>query len=139
MLLLQAILALAVLFSALLLARGWRGAMALWVRWRRLAAPVVVGVLALIVALRAPWLGLALLAAAVALGFFSGAPKAVRRDPEAEARRLLGVGDDAGPDAIRAAYRAKIAKAHPDQGGDARLARDLIAARDLLLQATERK
>ena len=38
------------------------------------------------------------------------------RPAEAEARAILGVGLAAAPDEIRAAYRRKIAEAHPDRG-----------------------
>lgn len=37
----------------------------------------------------------------------------------AEARALLGVGADAGPDEVRRAYRRLARHAHPDAGGDA--------------------
>lgn len=51
----------------------------------------------------------------------------------AEARAILGVGADAGPDAIRAAHRRLIAAVHPDKGGSAELARRINLARDVLL------
>ena len=50
-----------------------------------------------------------------------------------EARRILGVGANAGADEIRAAHRRLVAKVHPDQGGSAELATRVNAARDLLL------
>lgn len=37
----------------------------------------------------------------------------------AMARRVLGVGEKASPDEIRAAYRAAVKSAHPDHGGTA--------------------
>lgn len=58
---------------------------------------------------------------------------AVPRDERA-ARALLGVGPDAGDDAIRAAHRRLVADAHPDRGGSEELAGRLNAARDLLLR-----
>ncbi|MGP1282346.1 MAG: J domain-containing protein [Parasphingopyxis sp.] len=53
--------------------------------------------------------------------------------PVAEARELLGVGEDADQDAIRAAHRRLIARVHPDAGGSAELARRVNAAREILL------
>lgn len=53
---------------------------------------------------------------------------------EAQARALLGVGPNATPAEIRAAYREKMKTAHPDQGGSTQAAARLNAARALLLQ-----
>lgn len=53
--------------------------------------------------------------------------------PVAEARQLLGVGEDADQASIRSAHRRLIAKVHPDAGGSAELARRVNAARDILL------
>ena len=50
------------------------------------------------------------------------------------ARRLLGVGPNASADEIRAAYRMKMASAHPDRGGSHNEAARLTAARDRLLK-----
>ncbi len=61
------------------------------------------------------------------------APRAGAVAAEAAARRLLGVGPDAGADTIQAAWRAAIARAHPDAGGSDEAARAVTAARDLLL------
>ncbi|OJV33733.1 MULTISPECIES: J domain-containing protein [unclassified Sphingomonas] len=49
------------------------------------------------------------------------------------ARALLGVGPRADAEAIRAAHRRLMAEAHPDHGGSDNRARELNAARDLLL------
>ncbi len=67
---------------------------------------------------------------------FGRAPQPpVAEDPQdAEARRILGVGADATESEIRAAYRRKIASAHPDRGGAHNLAARLTAARDRLLK-----
>ena len=63
------------------------------------------------------------------------APAPVQPRPaEASARALLGVGLAATPDEIRAAYRRKIAEAHPDRGGSHEQAARLTAARDTLLK-----
>ena len=53
---------------------------------------------------------------------------------DSAARRLLGVGPNATADEIRAAYRAKMARAHPDRGGSHNEAARLTAARDRLLK-----
>jgi hypothetical protein len=50
-----------------------------------------------------------------------------------EARSILGVGPEATPKDIRAAYRRLIRMAHPDKGGTTGLATQLNAARDRLL------
>ncbi|PZO90457.1 MAG: molecular chaperone DnaJ [Sphingomonas sanxanigenens] len=60
------------------------------------------------------------------------------RMPLAEARDLLGVGENAGADEIRAAHRRIITRVHPDAGGTAELARRINMARDLLLAAAAR-
>ncbi|MEM1132314.1 MAG: hypothetical protein AAGH53_05215 [Pseudomonadota bacterium] len=52
----------------------------------------------------------------------------------AEARMLLGIDERATSDMIRAAYRRRIARAHPDAGGDAELAIRLGIARNILLE-----
>ena len=51
----------------------------------------------------------------------------------AEARALLGVSAGADANAVNAAWRAQIARVHPDAGGTAALAARVTAARDLLL------
>jgi DnaJ-domain-containing protein 1 len=53
-----------------------------------------------------------------------------------EARAILGVGAAATASEIRAAYRAKMARAHPDRGGSHAEAARLTAARDRLLRKT---
>lgn len=56
---------------------------------------------------------------------------------QAEARRILGLERDAGPDAVRAAHRRLVASVHPDRGGSAELARRVNWARDVLLAKGE--
>ena len=58
------------------------------------------------------------------------------KDIEA-ARALLGVSPAADAQAIRAAYRARIARAHPDAGGTQAEATALTKARDLLLKSVQ--
>ena len=53
---------------------------------------------------------------------------------DAAARRVLGVGAAASAAEIRAAYRTKMAVAHPDRGGAHADAARLTAARDRLLK-----
>ncbi len=50
-----------------------------------------------------------------------------------EARAILGVGPEATPKEIKAAYGRLIRMAHPDKGGTSGLAAQLNAARDRLL------
>ena len=52
---------------------------------------------------------------------------------EVEARAVLGVGPRADAAAIRAAHRRLLAGVHPDRGGSPELARQINAARDVLL------
>jgi hypothetical protein len=50
-----------------------------------------------------------------------------------EARHLLGVDHDAGPDELRAAFRQALRRTHPDlHGGDGAAAREVVAAYELL-------
>lgn len=56
-----------------------------------------------------------------------------------EARKLLGVGDDATLGDVREAHRRLIAKVHPDAGGSAELATRVNAARDALVSELNRK
>jgi len=53
---------------------------------------------------------------------------------DAEARSVLGVSADASPEAINAAWRRLMGRAHPDQGGTEGLAARVNAARDRLLR-----
>lgn len=60
-------------------------------------------------------------------------PAASGRMSDDEARRILGVGPDAGREEIQAAYTRLMRSVHPDRGGTAGLAAQLNAARDRLL------
>lgn len=61
------------------------------------------------------------------------------KDSAAEARALLGLGADAGREAIIAAHRRRIAEVHPDRGGSNEAVHQANAARDVLLAALERR
>jgi preprotein translocase subunit Sec63 len=56
-----------------------------------------------------------------------------------EARTLLGVGEGASAEDIRAAHRRLITKVHPDAGGSAGLATRVNAARDALIAELKRR
>jgi len=51
-----------------------------------------------------------------------------------DARAILGVGPDATPEEIQAAYTRLMRMAHPDKGGTTGLATQLNAARERLLE-----
>ncbi|MES1199261.1 MAG: J domain-containing protein [Pseudomonadota bacterium] len=56
-------------------------------------------------------------------------------DPEDQkAHAILGVSAQASASEIRAAFRKKIAEAHPDRGGSQEQAARLVSARDRLLR-----
>lgn len=62
-------------------------------------------------------------------------PPLAEDDPQdSAARALLGVSPTATAAEIRGAYRAKMARAHPDRGGSNAEAARLTAARDRLLK-----
>lgn len=61
-------------------------------------------------------------------------PAAPPRLGESEARAILGVDADAGPEEIRAAHRRLVSALHPDRGGSAELTRRINIARDTLLR-----
>jgi hypothetical protein len=59
--------------------------------------------------------------------------------PVEEARRLLGVSEDATLADIRDAHRRLITKVHPDTGGSDELANQVNAARDSLVAEMNRR
>ena len=65
------------------------------------------------------------------------AAAAPAREPmsRAEALSILGVGPEATPEEIQAAYRRLMERVHPDKGGASGLAAQLNAARDRLLRS----
>jgi hypothetical protein len=133
-----ALIAVALVFAALLIAR-FAGArrVELLRRWPSL----VLGTGAAIALMRGQiWFGLGLAGGAAILWVLTPEPRAPARPAprtdaeDAAARAILGVGPHATKDDIRAAYRAKMAKAHPDRGGSNAEAARLTAARDRLLK-----
>jgi hypothetical protein len=137
---LPAILLLVALFGLLFLVRlGGAQRRELMRRWPAL---VLAGA-ALFALARGGWMAGAGLAAAAALAWELSprllAPrtrtaKTSAHDPaDADARVILGVGENATASEIRAAYRTKMAQAHPDRGGSHNEAARLTAARDRLL------
>lgn len=130
-----ALLGLAAVFAALAFLRVG-GARRVWLM--RYWPTALLAAAGLIFLLRgAPQIAI-LFAAAAALAWWimnqrQPAPTALNLD-EAEARALLGVGPEATSAEIRAAYRAKMATAHPDRGGTHERAARLTAARDRLLK-----
>jgi hypothetical protein len=143
-LLLPTLLILAFVFALLALARmggarrGWLMRMA-----RYWPEAVLIG-LGLWTAMRGSlWAGLALSAGAFLVWRIReaqarpasvSAPASSDNTGDAEARALLGLGANATPADIRAAFRAKMAAAHPDRGGGHDHAARLVAARDRLLR-----
>jgi hypothetical protein len=67
------------------------------------------------------------------------APRKPKPMPVEDARRLLGVGEGASLEDIRAAHRRLIAKVHPDLGGSAELAERVNVARDTLVAEMNRR
>ena len=57
----------------------------------------------------------------------------------ADARKLLGVGEDASLTEIRDAHRRLITRVHPDSGGSAELANRVNVARDTLVAEMNRR
>jgi len=114
--------------------------------WRPVSglAAVVMLILALVLLVREDWLPaavFALVSVGMALGArrrrmaskakasSEGESRQTVEMSEREARAMLGVDDQAGPEEIEAAYRRLIRRVHPDLGGAAGLAAQLNAAR----------
>lgn len=78
--------------------------------------------------------GLGLIASTRKTGMATPPPPRTTAMSADEARRILGVGADAGREEIQAAYARLMRAVHPDKGGTAGLAAQLNAARDRLLK-----
>jgi hypothetical protein len=137
---LPALLALGAVFALLFLARlGGARRYEVMKRWPAL---VLAGAALFALARGALWPALAFALGAVIVWEvwprlaqrFAPTAKTFADDPaDRDARAILGVGVNATPPEIRAAYRAKMAHAHPDRGGNHAEAARLTAARDRLL------
>jgi DnaJ-domain-containing protein 1 len=79
-------------------------------------------------------LGLWLVTTARINGASPTPPRGSSRMSLSEARAVLGVGPDATPEEIQAAYMRLMRMAHPDKGGTTGLATQLNAARERLLR-----
>jgi hypothetical protein len=111
--------------------------------WRFLSAAGAIAALAaaLLMGLREAWIP-ALVLAGIGLSLAMSArvdgnrPARAAREPMSleEARSLLGVGAEATPEEIKAAYTRLMRLAHPDKGGTSGLAAQLNAARERLLR-----
>lgn len=104
--------------------------------WR--AAAGIIGMACIVAGIVVLLRGL-VLAGSIIIGVGLSLAMVARRVPlsfgpmtEAQARRILGVGEDASEAEVQAAYRARMRSAHPDQGGSADEAARLNAARDKL-------
>ncbi|MDR3509045.1 MAG: DnaJ domain-containing protein [Caulobacteraceae bacterium] len=131
------------LIVLLLYSAAGRRALRRYAHWRAATAIAAVGVFA-----AAGFVGLrgglieALLLAVVGAALTGSArwprPAPAVTMPEAmsaaQARAILGVGDDADADEIRAAYSRLMQRVHPDKGGAPGLAVQLNLARDRLLK-----
>jgi len=121
---------------ALLLAAG----LAWWLHRRgelvpnlaRYGGAAIAGVIALrLLTSGKPLMGI--VAAVVGIVWWQVQSRQLQTDPEAAALAVLGLAPGAGIGDIQAAWRARMADAHPDAGGSNEAARRVTAARDLLL------
>jgi hypothetical protein len=83
--------------------------------------------------------GAALMAAPLLWAAYRRKPRRAKPMPLEDARRLLGVGEDATLEEIRAAHRRLIARVHPDIGGSEELANRVNIARDTLVAEMNRR
>ena len=83
--------------------------------------------------------GAALMAGAVLWAAYRRGRSKSSAMPLDDARKLLGVGPQAGVEEIRVAHRRLIARVHPDAGGSAELANRVNVARDTLIAEMNRR
>ena len=109
---------------------------------------VVLVVIGIVLAVRGDeWIGLPLIGLGLLVAMTgriqraargAGGPKPPKAEVEAmsvgEARSILGVGEGASPQEIKAAYMRLMKLNHPDQGGTTGLASKLNVARERLLK-----
>lgn len=78
-----------------------------------------------------------IVAGVVAYGWWLVQARRGQPDAETAALMVLGLEPGAGIGDIQAAWRARMAQAHPDAGGSDDAARSVTAARDLLLDLAD--
>ena len=83
--------------------------------------------------------GAALMSGSLLWAAYRRAKPAVVTMPVEDARKLLGVDENASLADIREAHRRLIQKVHPDTGGSAELANRVNVARDTLVTEMNRK
>jgi DnaJ family protein C protein 19 len=83
--------------------------------------------------------GAALMSGALLWGAYRRKKAGQKQMSAADARALLGVGENASLAEIREAHRRLIAKVHPDVGGSEELATRVNGARDTLVAEMNRK
>ncbi len=132
---------LAVVFGRHRLVAGLRRVTRVWRTTAGLLSVLALVAAAVLAVRNDPWpaAALALAAGGLSLGarrrpaLTPSAPEpASRAMDRAQARSILGVPEGAGAEAVDAAYRRLIRRAHPDVGGTAGLAAQLNAARAAL-------
>lgn len=132
---------LAILILALIGFAVWKGAL----KTAQLP-PILLGLAGAFLAARGSLL-IGVIAIAIAATWYRGlswrmlknAKLAVGADAVEQARLLLGVSRFDSASSIREKHRALMAEHHPDVGGEDHRARELNAARDLLLDEIDRK
>jgi hypothetical protein len=104
----------------------------------RLGGAAAAGLLALrLLSTGRPLLGAIVATVGAAWWVWNGRPRTP--DGLADAARLLNVAPDAPSEAVWQAWRQAMTSAHPDAGGSEEAAKALTAARDLLIEAAERR
>jgi hypothetical protein len=84
-------------------------------------------------------IGLPLITGAALWGIYRTRRARAAKMPVEDARRLLGVDENASLADIRAAHKRLIQKVHPDSGGSAELANRVNVARDTLVAEMNRR
>jgi hypothetical protein len=84
-------------------------------------------------------LGLPLITGATLWAIYRRRKAKAAQMPVEDARRLLGVDENASLADIRAAHKRLIQKVHPDSGGSAELANRVNVARDTLVAEMNRR
>ena len=82
--------------------------------------------------------GAVLMAGTLLWAAYRRRPRGEAPMPVEDARRLLGVSENASVEEIRAAHRRLIARVHPDIGGSQELANRVNLARDTLIAEMNR-